>query len=71
MAALAEEFGDIIRDGALLQRRAFAVEHNEREIRHLPRLAFRFNRMHFGRLRMLIDRINQAPMAAAESSPFG
>jgi hypothetical protein len=28
----------------------------------LPRLVFGFNRIHFGRLRQLIDRINAAPV---------
>ena len=58
---LRDEFQDIIADGALEQRAAFGVEHNEAEIFHLPRLVLRFNRVHFGRLRQLIDRINLAP----------
>jgi len=61
VAALAEEFGDIIERGGMTQRRAFPAERNEPEILHLPRLVFRFDRIHHGRLRMLIDRINQAP----------
>ncbi|MBI3389423.1 MAG: LOG family protein [Deltaproteobacteria bacterium] len=62
LAALAAEFGDIIVDGGIEQRRALSVERNEPEILHLPRLVFRFDRMHYGRLRMLIDRVNQAPV---------
>jgi len=60
---LAAEFGDITVDGVLEQRSAFSVERNEAHIFHLPRLVLRFDRMHFGRLRALIDRINAAPMA--------
>ena len=61
LASLADEFADIVGPGGLTQRRPFPCEHNEPEIRHLPRLAFRFDRMHHGRLRLLIDRLNQAP----------
>lgn len=59
--ALTEEFRDIIADGVLEQRAAFAVERTDAEVFHLPRLVFRFNRIHFGRLRQLIDRVNSAP----------
>jgi uncharacterized protein (TIGR00730 family) len=63
VAALAEQFRDIITDGRIELRRAFAVERSDRDIFHLPRLAFRFNRVGFGRLRQLIDGINAAPQA--------
>jgi uncharacterized protein (TIGR00730 family) len=59
--ALAEEFRDIITDGVITQREALRAEREERDILHLPRLVLRFDRVHFGRLRMLIDRLNQAP----------
>lgn len=58
---LAAEFGDIIQDGIVEQRPALSVERDEPETLHLPRLAFRFDRHNFGRLRQLIDRINLAP----------
>jgi uncharacterized protein (TIGR00730 family) len=64
LLTLADEFSDVIEKGGIKQRGAFSVERNEPEILHLPRLVFRFNRVNFGRLRMLIDRINQAPVAA-------
>lgn len=57
---LAEEFRDIVTDGVIEQRAAFFAERNEPEIFHLPRLVFRFDRMHYGRLRQLIDRVNEA-----------
>lgn len=60
LRALATEFRDIIEDGVLEQRPAFPLERNEADIFHLPRLAFRFTRLNFGRLRVLIDRINAA-----------
>jgi uncharacterized protein (TIGR00730 family) len=58
---LAHEFRDIITGGVLEQRTAFSSERGEAEIFHLPRLVFHFDRLHYGRLRMLIDRINRAP----------
>ena len=61
--ALATEFHDIITDGGITQRAALRAEREEVDIAHLPRLAFHFDRIHFGRLRMLIDRLNQAPSA--------
>lgn len=61
VAELAAEFSDIVERDTMVQRGAFAFERGEPEIRHLPRLAFRFDRMHLSRLRMMIDRINQAP----------
>jgi len=58
LAELNEDFGDILISGKIEQRRAFPDEANEPEIAGLPRLALRFNRHHFGKLRALIDRIN-------------
>lgn len=60
VARLASEFGDIIADGQVTQREAFPVERDEPDLWHLPRLAFRFDRLHYGRLRMLIDFVNRA-----------
>ncbi|MHC4858461.1 MAG: LOG family protein [Planctomycetota bacterium] len=55
---LSDEFGDILASGKIVQRGPFAQEANEPEISHLPRLALKFDRHHFGRLRALIDRVN-------------
>jgi len=57
---LAREFADIMPSPGIAQRAAFPVEHDEPETFHLPRLAFEFDRVSHGRLRMMIDRINQA-----------
>ena len=62
VSQLAEDFADIMTSPGIAQRQAFAVERDEPELFHLPRLAFRFDRLSLGRLRMLIDRINQAPL---------
>lgn len=62
--SLSCEFRDIIVDGRIEQRSAFGVEKDDPAIFHLPRLVLRFDRVHFGRLRMLIDRLNHPPGAA-------
>jgi uncharacterized protein (TIGR00730 family) len=60
LAHLKKEFASIIDPaGELFQRDAFPQEANEPEIAHLPRLCLSFNRIHFGFLRSLIDRVNE------------
>lgn len=59
--SLNREFADIVVRGRIEQRSALPVEKDEPEIASLPRLVFEFDRMHFGRLRELIDAINAAP----------
>ena len=50
---------DVI-DGFLkFQRDAFPQEANEPELMHFPRLCLNFNRIHFGFLRLFIDRLNE------------
>jgi hypothetical protein len=58
LAALNEEFADILAGGQIELRGPFPEEANEPEISHLPRLALRFDRHHYGALRGLIDRLN-------------
>jgi len=58
---LGEEFQDILASGVMEQRAALSAERDDPDILDLPRLVFRFDRTHFGRLRMLIDRINGLP----------
>ena len=60
VAALAAEFRDIIVAGTIELCSPFPVERDEPATLHLPRIAFRFDRRNFGRLRMLIDAINAA-----------
>ena len=45
--------------GEMFQRDALPQEADEMEIAHLPRLCLTFNRIHFGFLRLLIDRLNE------------
>jgi hypothetical protein len=60
--ALAAEFGDPTTDGMVTQHDALRAEGDEADVGHLPRRVFRFDRMHCGRLRLRIDRLNQAPV---------
>lgn len=60
---LNESFRDIVVRGRMQQTSALPVERDEPEVLGLPRLVFEFNRLHFGRLRQLIDMINAAPIA--------
>jgi uncharacterized protein (TIGR00730 family) len=58
LTALNEEFSDIVVSGKIEQRDALPEELNEPEIECLPRLILHFNRRNLGRLRQLINRIN-------------
>ncbi len=69
LAELNDEFQDILKDGVFEVGSALPEEEGEPEIAHLPRLVFRFNRLSFGRLRVMIDRINREGPAAAELPP--
>ncbi len=70
LAEIVEQFSDIA-DPALAERlgdRAWRscgplkVERNERKLRHLHRLVFPFNRRDHGRLRQLINHLNDLPV---------
>jgi uncharacterized protein (TIGR00730 family) len=57
---LRNEFLSILNPpGEMFQSDALPPEANEKEIAHLPRLCLTFNRIHFGFLRLLIDRLNE------------
>lgn len=60
IAALNDEYGDIVARGKIHLAKALPEEANEPELAELPRLVFHSARRHFGRLRMLIDDINDA-----------
>jgi uncharacterized protein (TIGR00730 family) len=61
VAVLAREFADIIAAGTIEPCQPFPVERDEPGTLHLPRLALRFDRRNFARLRMLIDALNAVP----------
>lgn len=59
MAGLNEDFADIIEgDGPIRVVPPFPEEVEDRDDVDLPRIAFRFDRRHYGRLRQLIDVLN-------------
>jgi uncharacterized protein (TIGR00730 family) len=53
------EFADIVHSGTFEQTSALPAEANDVHVANLPRLKFHFDRKSLGRLRMLIDCINQ------------
>jgi uncharacterized protein (TIGR00730 family) len=60
MQRLRAEFADIVVAGTFEQTEALPEEANDAHLAALPRLRFRFDRRNHGRLRQLIDVINQA-----------
>ncbi len=55
------EFSDILAEGRFIQGKALSGERDEPELADQPRLIFRFNRQDLGRLRQLINVINDTP----------
>jgi uncharacterized protein (TIGR00730 family) len=58
IAAMNEDFGDIVSGAPFRRIEATAEEREDEDNAELPRVAFGFNRRDYGRLRQLIDRIN-------------
>jgi uncharacterized protein (TIGR00730 family) len=56
---VSRQFSDIVESGTFEQTSALPAEANDTDVAALPRLRFRFDRRSLGRLRMLIDAINQ------------
>lgn len=56
------DFTDILVDGQFTQSGALPEEAGEPDLAHMPRLVFHFDRRSLGRLRMLINFINQRPV---------
>ena len=54
------EFSDIVEEGRIEKTQMHRLESDDRHLRHLPRLAFRFNRRSAGRLRQMVDLINDS-----------
>ena len=59
VAGLNESFSDILVEGEIEQVAALPEEANEPELSELSRIRLRFDRKQLGRLRMLIDVINE------------
>lgn len=64
-----DQFSDILSDGAFELRGPLPEERDEPDLAALPRLAFRFNRRDLGRLRQLIDFLNESASAAPSAVP--
>ncbi len=72
--ALTAEFADICTEGGLEATEPLPAEVADDDLLDLPRVSLQFDRMHFGRLRMLIDALNALPSAPREpprpTAPF-
>jgi hypothetical protein len=64
LASLSERFADVV-DGPIERTRPFPPEVTGHDHVDLPRVACRFDRHGFGRLRALIDELNRLPSAPA------
>ncbi|HJQ90774.1 MAG TPA: TIGR00730 family Rossman fold protein [Acidimicrobiia bacterium] len=60
---LNEDFADIVVEGAIERVAPSAAELEDTDALHLHRIAFVFDRRHFGRLRMMIDVLNDLVVA--------
>jgi uncharacterized protein (TIGR00730 family) len=61
METIQTKFSSILVDGEFVQCDALPEESGEPDLADLPRLTFHFDRRSLGKLRALIDEINQAP----------
>lgn len=70
LAELNRDFSDLVTEGTIQQGGAFDIEHDHLD---LPRVYFQFTRRDYGRLRLMIDRINDfaepAPAAERNGNP--
>jgi uncharacterized protein (TIGR00730 family) len=58
LAELNERFADIVTAGSIRPTKPLAPERSSHDRLELPRVALRFDRVHYGRLRQLIDALN-------------
>jgi uncharacterized protein (TIGR00730 family) len=56
---LNHEFADIVAGGTIRPTKPLGPERSGRDHLDLPRICLRFDRMHYGRLRQMIDHLNQ------------
>jgi uncharacterized protein (TIGR00730 family) len=69
LAELNREFSDIVTSGTIRAARPFPPERSGHDHLELPRLAFRFDKLHYARLRLLIDALNQCRGGGPPPSP--
>jgi hypothetical protein len=63
LVAISTEFADILRGKPITRREPYEEEHDEPPVLSLPRLVLQFDMKRYGRLRQLIDRLNQSSPA--------
>lgn len=68
LETLSEEFSDIL-DGRIETTEASAEEIKDQDVPELARIALRFDRQHMGRLRQLVDRLNESARDAQRFAP--
>ena len=74
LAELSREYADMLVDGEIEQVAATPAETRDDDALHLDRVRLHFDRRSFGRLRQLIDRLNElveTPTNVNPPSPFG
>jgi hypothetical protein len=59
LAELTQQFADILTGGVIRRVKPFPPERNDDDHLALDRVALRFDRVHYGRLRQLIDALNR------------
>ena len=59
LAELNRQFSDIVASGAMRMSKPLSPERSDNDRLDLARLVFRFDKIHYGRLRQLIDVLNQ------------
>ena len=59
LAELNAEFADIVASGEISRVPVSAPEAEDDDVVELPRIALRFDRVNYARLRELIDRLNE------------
>jgi hypothetical protein len=59
LAELNQRFGDIVASGVIRHTKPLPPERAGNDHLDQPRLAFRFDKFHYGRLRQLIDAVNR------------
>jgi uncharacterized protein (TIGR00730 family) len=62
LAQLNREFGDIVAGGAMRLSKPLPPERSDHDHLDLDRLVFRFDKVHYGRLRQFIDALNRLPV---------
>jgi len=68
LARLNREFGDIVAGGAMRLSKPLPPERSDHDHLEFDRLVFRFNKMHYGRLRQLIDELNRLPVPSGSAT---